>query len=288
MSQDTILPGGEGEIKATLKAGRHKGKLRKNVNIYTNDPANRMVVVNIEAMIEVEFSVEPPYVSFARLKKNEAGKTQYVTVIGKDMDKLVIEKIDTNSPHVDAVYVAPDAENPKPRIAVTLKKSVPVGQFRTEVSVTSNNEKQPTTTFFVNAFVTGNVTATPSRMIFRVTPQMPHPTQVITIKNEENEDFEVTGFEVEDKPFPVQNNPKSNLVHLQATKDDLKVEIAPVNKDDKKDGVKITCTFERTLQPGQRLAGRMTVKTNDPEQPTLDVQYHAFAQAQQNLTSNKK
>ena len=51
LSEKEIPAGSEGEIKVTLKTGRRKGKIRKSVYVYTNDPTSEKVKLTVSANI---------------------------------------------------------------------------------------------------------------------------------------------------------------------------------------------------------------------------------------------
>ncbi|MDR3237285.1 MAG: DUF1573 domain-containing protein [Spirochaetia bacterium] len=54
VSDKSVQPGGTGELEVTLNTGKIETKLFKSVYVYSNDPQNGIVVLNITAYVDID------------------------------------------------------------------------------------------------------------------------------------------------------------------------------------------------------------------------------------------
>lgn len=63
-SAKTLAPGESGEIQASFDSTRFRGAISKTVYLYTNDPAQPMMQMQIKGNVQVELALEPQAVNF--------------------------------------------------------------------------------------------------------------------------------------------------------------------------------------------------------------------------------
>jgi len=241
------------------------------------------VTLKLKAFIEVEFSVDPTYLSFGRISKNEVAKPKIAQVVGKELAKLKVHKVEADSPYVETKLFPPEKKGKGQRVEVSLKKGLPVGSFRSKVLLHSNNSKMKTATLSINAYITGNIKLSPERVIFRVSTQNSRPTQVVKLTNNVKKDFQILSAEVmEDDSEPKAK--RGRTTYTKASKDDL---IIKINKGKEAATANLALTFNKKLQTNERINGKIRVRTNDKEQEEVIVQYYAFSMAPRFLSRNR-
>ena len=59
-----VSPGGEGWITLTVKTKGYQGQVSKNARVYTNDPHNTVLRINLKGFVKVPIFIFPRYVHF--------------------------------------------------------------------------------------------------------------------------------------------------------------------------------------------------------------------------------
>ncbi|MBN2384785.1 DUF1573 domain-containing protein [bacterium] len=285
MNKDTILPGGEGEIKATLSAGKRSGPMKKSIRVETNDPKNSNVTIFLAANVQVDFSLEPAYLSFGRVSKKDLGTERIVKVVGDDSTKFTITKLEPKGPGYDAQILPPEKEGEGQRISVKLKSDIAVGNFRSDLVVHSNHPKYPTTMININAVVLGHIQIQPERIYFRLIPGQEPEERIVSIMNTDKKQFKILSMNIEPEPIPNSSARQRSLVkYIEASKDDLEIaELEPDVNGNKR----VSLKFKKGLNAGERVQGKVVIKTDDKAQETVTLYYHAFSQLPRDAEKGK-
>lgn len=72
----------------------YSGSIKKNANVYTNDPENSMVTLAIEAFIKVPILISPRYVSFTTYEGRVVSRS--ITITANEDEPLKLEPADFN------------------------------------------------------------------------------------------------------------------------------------------------------------------------------------------------
>jgi hypothetical protein len=86
-----IHPGGEGKISVKIDTKKRKGKLRKQVSVYTNDPENRKEILTITAFVKPIIDVEPSSV-YLKGKEGETRSAEIVITGSEDRPLILKDK----------------------------------------------------------------------------------------------------------------------------------------------------------------------------------------------------
>ncbi|MGA1867865.1 MAG: DUF1573 domain-containing protein [bacterium] len=94
LSEKSIKQGESGEIKIRFNSGLSQGSQKKTIYVRSNDPAEPVVQLVIEAYVKVDFEVSPPRVYFNQIKKGQTA-TKEVILKNTGEKSILIKSIDT-------------------------------------------------------------------------------------------------------------------------------------------------------------------------------------------------
>lgn len=276
LSNDIIVPGESGEIKATLTAGGNQGFMKKAILIETNDPDNKVITVFIKANIIIEFALEPYFVSFGQVTKGNIKVKKMIKVIGKDTSKYQIKDVGSKDRYIKAEILPPESDETGQRIALTLSGEIPIGPYRGSVVVHTDHPKHNTIIVVINAIVSGHIQAKPDRIFFRLIHGHDPKEKIITVTNTRKKDFKIVSIAIEpDTSIKKSAESKIPITNLDASKDDLDIKMLG---PDTFGNQKISVRFKRDLKPGEHVRGSIVLTTDDVDQKTVSIYYNAFAQ----------
>ncbi len=141
----------------------HKFTHRKNSNlIVTFDrPKRAEVRIPITAYIQPDIVINPGSVNFGTVDNSTAWK-QRVKVSHSSRPNWHVQGATTNSKHLD-VQVAPNPAGQRGyELTVLLKKTAPLGRFRDQVVLTTNDRQSPRVTVLVEGNVEPDIVVTPA------------------------------------------------------------------------------------------------------------------------------
>ncbi len=125
---------------------------KKTLTIYSNDPANPMVTVDVTAMVNPEFEIDPPEISFGQVVREEGGQTVVTIRQLDDLEKpLEISGVQVLPPQagIEAMLQPlPEEEwrqpgKPEYRIALAVLPTAPVGPIAASLSFRHNVARIP-------------------------------------------------------------------------------------------------------------------------------------------------
>ncbi|MEA1996796.1 MAG: DUF1573 domain-containing protein [Gemmatimonadota bacterium] len=71
LTEKDVAPGEAAELKTTFISGRYKGKIRKNVFVYSDDPRTPITKLSIQVEVLVDLEVSPTQIYFSGLKAGD-------------------------------------------------------------------------------------------------------------------------------------------------------------------------------------------------------------------------
>lgn len=246
--------------------------------IETNDPIRRKIVLYFNAFVEINFGVEPQFVSFGSVTKGQDYPKKTVELIGLKLPEVKVTTIASSNDFFQAKLLSDEDEATRNKIGLSLVKELPLGSHLSDFTVMTDNPLY-TANFRASVVVRGHTKVTPARIVFRCQPG--HASQIkqkVIVKNTASEQFLVEkaeyipGPEIDKETARQAEN--EGTVLLESSADDLEVTILPQKSSDE---VTLELTFKRLLQAKQRLHGCIRITTNDPLEKTLDLQYFAFS-----------
>lgn len=96
LSENTIPPGGVGEIKANFDSSRFRGDISKTIYVYTNDPLNATRQLYIKGKVLEKVAITPAQVNFGQVVASQKITTQ-VTLKSNVAEPMQIETVKTTA-----------------------------------------------------------------------------------------------------------------------------------------------------------------------------------------------
>ena len=128
------------DLVVTLKESAPRGELRDQVTLVTDDPANPLIPVLVDAKVETEFSVNTELVDFGTLPP---GGRRTINVIVRGKKPFTIEKIESEkTANVFEVNLPRDARELQ-RLPLTVIAPSEAGILREEFTITIAGSTEP-------------------------------------------------------------------------------------------------------------------------------------------------
>ncbi|MCA9278723.1 MAG: DUF1573 domain-containing protein [Phycisphaeraceae bacterium] len=257
-------PGEAGEITVTYDPnGKHEGPQATSVDIYTDNPSQQRVPIQVVAHILPLVSVDPTFVSFQNIDKG-AVISQPVTIRGRMPgfkvtsatanvgDGISVEIIDTT-----------EIENEKGEkitevfALVTLDGTRSPGRIGGNVTFFTNDERRPTQAVSVTGMVLGDVRSnmTQWRLGNAMQPESVF-TRTVRLTHRLGRDFKVV-----------------DVKERQSTPNDATVQWTVVQPDpDRPDVLDVKLTLIANARMGTQV-GELSILTDVKDEPPITVTY---------------
>lgn len=203
LEKNVYAAGESGEIEAKFNPAGRRGPQQKEVIVTVTDPQG----VYAQQRIAFTSNVKPlvwmePQKLYEPEVNHKEGKATSFTVYGRK-EGFAVSKAESNSEFTKITVGTPSVVDQNGEkvtqvpIEIVLGKGAPLGNFQTQVTVSTNDEKAPTQNIFVGGDVVGDLKATPSQAIVRTnTTSTPFKTEV-RLDTRAGKPFKITGVEVE-------------------------------------------------------------------------------------------
>ena len=127
-SAKVLAPGESGEIQTSFDSTRFRGAVSKTVYLYTNDPAQPMVQLQLKGKVQAEVSIDPQQVNFGTVAPKRTVKST-VRLINQGTRELQLEGLETTAPEL-AARLSANVIPPGGSVAVELTLTPKPGQPR--------------------------------------------------------------------------------------------------------------------------------------------------------------
>jgi len=127
-SAKVLAPGASGEIQTSFDSTRFRGNVSKTVYLYTNDPAQPMVQLQIKGKVQAEVSLEPQLVNFGTVTPKRTVKST-VKLFNQGPREVQLEGLETTAPEL-AARLSANVVPPGGSVAVELTFTPKPGQAR--------------------------------------------------------------------------------------------------------------------------------------------------------------
>ncbi len=159
------FPGEGGVITVTFDPTKKHGKVHQTVSVYTNDPDNSPLVIDINADVEQLVMVDQPVLNMETMQRNET-KAKTIRIKGRKPDFAVTEVL-TNRPDAVTLRIVEtkgvEEEGQTLReiaIEVTVKtNAAPLGRLIADLTFKTNDEREPQALATLVADVVGDIHA---------------------------------------------------------------------------------------------------------------------------------
>ena len=251
----TIPAGGEGEIKAILNTANQRRGVIKELHVNCNDPITPVVQLAVTGYVRpAQLIFSPRSLSFGNPRCTETVSRE-VFVPSSEEDKIEVTSVSSSSPYVTA-ELSPSTHKDRPGyvITATLKPGAPIGEFKGNITISSNHPKQPKVEVPVTATIRGDIDLDRDSFFFGFVKKGSESKTALTISI-------------------VSKDP------LKIDKIDCPLRYVSVNVAPKTEGKEYVVTA--TLNPDAPLGtikGEVTIHTNNPDQPEIKVPVYAYVE----------
>ncbi len=261
---DKVIPPGQvGKVKAAIHTTTFKGPVSKSVTVTTNDPNKPTFSLQMKATVTVPIDVQPNE-NVAFNGKPETFLPQEVIVTSTNSEVFDILSMELSDATVTAkLEPAPETgKAPKAKagtvasgvnrykLTITPAKNMPVGRLNSTITLKTSHPKAPEQVIRIFGQVAGDVEVIPQYVTLSTGPgaEPEGRVQHVAIRKAAGGSLKVLGASAD--------NP----------------EIVPTLKtisEGKEYDLEIKYTGQPSTAP---VTAKVTVRTDDPRQPTLDVQ----------------
>jgi hypothetical protein len=257
----TVAPGGTGKIQAQVNTAAFSGPITKAILVFSNDPDNPQVNLVVKADVRSFVEVLPrPLLNFNVLQGEPA--TDKVVLTTADGSPMKITGVDTGGGPYKVDYRElpekerlPNYKGPQWEVTVTVPADAPQGLLTQKITVSTTAAKAPQVPLNVTGIVRPIIQVVPGEVNFGVVSSTaPIGRNVILINNRQESNLELSEAKVSDSAF------KADIVPLTAGQ---RYQVAV------------------SLIPGAAKGehkGTLTITTNDPSRPTIQVPVEATVQ----------
>lgn len=251
LSSTTVQPGSESIISVTMSTAS-PGKMHKTVSVYTNDPKDPMVVLDVIADVRALWSFSPrPNYSFRDVPINSS-QSMTLTLANLDGEDFTILGHKTTRPEFKVDFgEVKEGEVP---ITVMVESGSEKGYLSDTLEIRTDNEKQPLVQASLYAEVVGNVTFNRKRLYFGSVPAN------TTVSREVTAQCSQAGG----KPL--------EITKIESDYEQLSGKVLGPSADG---GVRVEITFTAPAKPGYH-TGEVKLHTNLEAEPVAVLPYSAL------------
>ena len=248
-TRSMVPPGEESDIAVTFDTRSDKGPATRTITVITNDAKHPQLLLTMKGDVKVQVEAAPVPVAFGNVRH---GTEQTRSVVVSDLagDKVLKVGPITNSSTNIKVAQGPRTDGkPGAALAITLLKTMPPGPFTDLVKVTTSRAPLEIPVF---GTVVGDLAVNPPQVSFGIVPHHESALRIIRLTNSGDRTVNVTGV-------------SSTNVSVTAA-----VEPVKAGKE-----YKITLQLAPNTPDG-KLLGTLAIKTDDPQQQTVQVPFYGI------------
>ena len=248
-----VPPGGEGKVRVELDTGGFSGAIAKELQVFTSDAANPVILLTLRAQVLSSLEAQPGYFHFRHTVGAPATASTQV-VWSPDFDDLRVLGVTSPSPSVSVAFrEAMDAErDPRGRgrqwmVVATLASTPPPGPITGDVRIETNHPRKKVLAVPIAGYVKPLLMVTPPTADFGSFPAgQPRKWSVV-----------------------VTNNGAAPL-ELLGVDSDVRGLTARISEREKGKRFDIALSLAPDVPKGP-VAGLLRVRTSSPQQPLLEV-----------------
>ncbi len=248
-TKSTVGPGEESDIAVTFDTRADKGPASRTITVFTNDPKHQQLSLTLKGDIKVQVEAAPSPVAFGNVKHGTE-QTREVAITdltgGKDFK---IESISNSSKYIKVTEHVRTDGKPGAELEIALLESMPPGPFNDLVKVSTNRAPVEVAVF---GTIVGDLTVNPPQVSFGIVPH--HASVLRTVRLTNSADRTI------------------NVVGVSSTNQSVTAAVEPVTPGRV---YKITLQL-RPNTPDGKLLGTLAIKTDDPQQETLQVPFYGI------------
>lgn len=240
-----IAPGAEGKIEAELKTGGFRGPIVKAIDLTTNDPDSTRASLRMTTNVVAPITIVPS--ETVNLVLEDSSITKYEAELDINVDEAIeITKVSASVPYVEAKVAPVNGDPKKYRLLVEVKPEAPVGRGAFLVTAMTNSSREPQVNLSVS--YEKGIIVTPAQVYMgTIQTNTPLPIEQIVTLVKRTNGFQVEKVESDDPTIQIQHESLENGTQHR-----------------------IILRYNGGWQSGQ-IRHKLTVKTNDSRQPTIEI-----------------
>jgi len=248
-SKTHVAPGDESEISVGFDTRFQKGHQVRTITAFTNDPNNQQVAMTLQGTIKKQAEASPGAVDFGTVRKGSEGTKEIVINDLVGGGPFSVGPVSNSSADIKVTQEKRPDGKPGALLRIALLKTMPVGAFDDTIKVTTNRVPVQVDVF---GTVTGDLNVDPAQVSFGIVPRGQDIVRLVKLSNQGAHTIKVLNVTSSSPAVVASAEP-----------------IAP-GKD-----YKLTVMLRRGTPDGQ-LRGQLTIKTDDPEQATINLPFYAI------------
>ncbi len=247
-SRTRLAPGESAEIPVTVNTRLLAGPAADTVEIVTNDPVQPTLTLRINGYIREQVAATPKSIDFGKLMRGTAASRE-VTLTPSAPRGFKVGAISNSNSQIRAERSARGGSQGAVLLDVKLLPSMPVGPFYDTVKVQTNRAPVMIDVF---GTITGDLGVDPPQVSFGIVPHRQGALRIARLENR--------------GPHAVK------VLSIASSNRSVRADVEPVKPGEL---YKIKVVLRRNTPDGQ-LRGNLTIRTDDPEQPSLIIPYYAI------------
>ncbi len=166
LSDETIKPGGHGEIEVSLNPQGRRGKQELTVAVHSNAKNQSVVNLTLRGRIKATVTVSPERIFFGSVN-NQEDHEKRIRVLDSGDERLRILRVETTSSLLTAEVLPLNSDGLiTHEVKVLLHSGASAGQFNETLTIHSNDAHRPRLEVSIEGNVLGPITVSPEHLFF--------------------------------------------------------------------------------------------------------------------------
>jgi hypothetical protein len=244
-----VQPGEEGKVEAEIRTQGFRGKIMKAIDLTSNDPDTPRTSLRMAANVMPIVQVLPSENLMLSLKDNEA-TVQELEIQVSNKEEIQIEKVTTTAAYATAKVEPIAGAEGRHKLIITISPDAPLGRSAFLVTANTNSPKEPQINVSVQC-EKGIIVTPVSVYMGSIMPNTQLPVEQIVTMVKRGGTFNIKKIESEDPNISIREETLENGSQHR-----------------------LILTYNGGWQPGA-IRRMLKVETNDPKQPTIEIQVFA-------------
>jgi hypothetical protein len=248
-SKSHLAPGETADVSVGFDTHFQKGHQTRTITAFTNDPGTPQAVMTMQGVVRQQVAATPAQVDFGNVRKGTelTREVKIEDLTGKK--NFQVGPITNSNPAIKITQEKGKDGKPTGMLQIVLDKSMPVGTFDDTVNVVTNRVPIQVDVF---GTVSGDLSLDPAQVSFGIVPKGQDVVRILKLTNNGPHDIK--------------------LLDISSSAPSVSAASEPVKPGKE---FKIVVTLRRGAPDGQ-LRGQLAIRTDDPEQKTLNVPFYAI------------
>ncbi len=211
LSDNVIPPGGSGKIQVKYNTEGKKGVSNVKVFCRTNDPVNKITILQLLTEVEQEFVTVPDNLNFDQIIKNHKA-SKIIKLYKSSNDNFTITDIEC--PKGIIARVLPKESNDQYNhiipVEIELQKTQEIGEFSKNIVLKTNDKMRPEEIVPVRAEIVSPVEIFPEKLIITNIPVNTSIEKEVTIKSRTGEPINLTNVDISNDTVSIKEILQNN------------------------------------------------------------------------------